>query len=228
MKTKKVILNRKKSSEKKEQYWSMFSTWLLRIACSDYISLRLLYFLEPYTTNPTILPKILEVAEKSFKFYLTVNKQSSTPVTDARKWGHNIEKLRFESSQFNDDFNDPDIISFTKNLNDNKGEFYQYFRYGTHETTEGYNANLFHLINVIDKIFFKSILSIPERHKQFFNFLTPMKTLVTKSRFDQTQNFDLLMSALSVHNEYLADYISYCHKIDEEHEKLMTLFNESK
>lgn len=220
MKFIKMLLERKKTPQKVEQDWFYFSSSLLFGLCSDYISLRLLYYLEPLTTAWTILPKLVEVAEKSLKLYLIVNKKSKTALKELRsEYGHNIEKLRAESSAFNVAFDDEEIKQFTKDLSDRSGTLYQYLRYGSQETTEGITANFENLIPVIDKIFFRSILLLPEGDRRLLNFNCLLKHLVTESTFDQSRNRSLLLSALKSKNQYIDEYIEYCIQLDEKHKK---------
>ena len=99
------------------------------------------------------MPKMVEVAEKSLKLFVTVNKKSDKALSEAGKYGHNVEELRKVSCAFNLVFNDEDIKHFTKDLCEAGGELYQYLRYGSQKTTEGMTSNLEILIPVIDKIF---------------------------------------------------------------------------
>lgn len=220
-----MLIERKKTPQKVEKDWFYFSSSLLFGLCSDYISLRLLYHLEPLTTAWTILPKIVEVAEKSLKLYVTVNKKSNTALSDSRsEYGHNIEKLRAESASFNAVFDDPDIKKFTKDLCDKGGTLYQYLRYGSQETTEGITANIENLIPVIDKIFFKSIILLPEGERRLLNFTCILKSLVTESKFDQSKNRPLLLESLKSNNQYITEYIEFCIHLDEEHKKQLDSF----
>ena len=219
-------LERKQKSQKKEADWFYFSAPLMNVVCSDYISLRLLYFLEPLTTSFTILPKMVEVAEKSLKLYVLVNNKSKTALTDSRSYyGHNIEKLRLESASFNSIFDDNDIKQFTRYLSDRGGSLYQFLRYGSQETTDGMSANLEKLIPIIDKIFFKSLILLPEPERKLLNFVCILKSLLTQSNFDQSQYKELLIKSLTVNNEFINEYLELCKKLDEDHKALRESFN---
>jgi hypothetical protein len=220
------MLRRKKESQKIERDWFEFSSQLFSHLCSDYIALRLLYYLEPLTTGQSILVKMIEVAEKSLKLYLTVHNKSNTALSDSIiNYGHNIEKMRIESTKYDKVFDDDDVKRFSKDLQDKRGEFYQYLRYGSQQTTQGMSANLDQIMPVIDKIFFKSILLLPESERRLFNFVSLLKNLVTKSRFDQSQNPKLLLSAIQKNNPYLNEHIEYCHFLDGEHARSLEKIN---
>jgi hypothetical protein len=57
------------------------------------------------------------------------------------------------------------------------------------------------------------------------NFTSLLKNLLTHSRFDQSQNPNLLLSALQKDNLYVNEYVEYCHFLDKEHEKLLEQIN---
>jgi hypothetical protein len=209
------MLTRKKEAQKTEKDWFEFSSQLFFHLCSDYIALRLLYYLEPLTLSFPILVKMIEVAEKSLKFYLTVHNKSNTALSVSRQsYGHNIDNMRVESTKYNSIFDEDDIKKFSKDLDDKDGKLYQYLRYGSQETTQGMSANLHQTMQVIDKIFFKSILLLPESEKRLFNFMSLLKKLLMQSNFDQSQNPKLLLSALKKDNLYINEYIEYCSFLD--------------
>ena len=186
--------------------------------CSDYVSMRLLYYLERLTTAPTLLIKMIEVAEKSLKLFISVNNKSQNALSYSKTlYGHSIEKLRIESSKYAGVFNAPDICKFTSELNDKGGILYQYLRYGSQETTGGMSANLDHLLPIIDKIFFSSLLLLPAAEKKLLNFTCLLKNLLTNSQFDQTFNKELIKTAILFNNAYADKYVAYCLQIDEEH-----------
>jgi len=106
-----------------------------------------------------------------------------------------------------------------------KRKLYQYLRYGSQETTQGMSANLHQIMPVIDKIFFKAILLLPESEKRLFNFMSLLKNLLTKSNFDQSQNPPLLLSALQKDNYYIKEYAEYCNFLDKEHAELLEKIN---
>jgi hypothetical protein len=164
---------------------------------------------------------MVEVAEKALKVYFTVNKKSNSALPESRRdYGHNIEKLRSESSSFNAAFDDEDIKHFTRDLSGRGGALYQYLRYGAEETTDGITANIKNLMPVIDKIFFKSLLLLPERDRHLLNFTCTLKSLVTGSKFDQSQNRELLLTAVKSDNQYIDEYIEYCVHLDKHHKNI--------
>lgn len=219
------VLERKSAPAKTDKDWFMFSSGLIMSLCSDYIAMRLLYHIECLTTAPTILIKMIEVAEKSMKLFVAVNSKTKTALNDSKSiYGHSIEKLRKESVQYSTVFNDADICEFTSDLNDKSGTLYQYLRYGSQETTDGMSANLDHLLPIIDKIFFTSLLLLPEGDKRVLNFTSLIKNLLTSSRFDQTFNKELLKEAILRNNKYAEEYLSYCIALDIEHQKLVESF----
>ena len=212
------MLDRKVEPQKQPHDWFWFSSALFPRLCSDYISLRLLYHLEPLTTAHTILVKMVEVSEKSFKLFIAVNRKSKDALTDSKSnYGHNIEKLRKECAQYNIEFESEDIKTFTKSLNDRGGALYQALRYGSQEMTQGFYADLQKILPVIDKIFFRTIFLLPENERRLLNFVSPLKNLLMGSQFDQSQNPELLIRVLKENNNYLDEYIEYCELLDKEH-----------
>ncbi len=226
-KSKKIILSRKQLPLKKEIDYFDFAVRLFPILCSDYISMRILYFLEPITTSLVILPKIVEIAEKSLKIFLLVHKKTDTAFFDSvTQYGHKIEKLRLESVPFNPVFDDDDIKTFTASLCDDK--LYQLLRYGSERTSSGMEANLPELMPIVDKIFFKSILLLPDGDRRLLNFVSLIKILLTRSPFDQTLNKDLVIKAISHNNNYIEEYLEYCRSIDKENKELLEAFHSAK
>ena len=212
------MLDRIVEPQKQPRDWFGFSSALFPILCSDYISLRLLYHLEPLTTAHTILVKMVEVSEKSFKLFVAVNSKSKDALTDAKNnYGHNIEKLRRECAQYNIEFESEDIKTFTKSLNDRGGALYQFLRYGSQEMTQGFDGYLQKILPVVDKIFFKTIFLLPENERRLLNFVSPLKNLLMGSQFDQSQNPELLIRILKENNDYLDEYIEYCKLLDKKH-----------
>ena len=223
------ILERRSTSSKSEKDWLFFSIGLMMSLCSDYISLRFLYYTERITTSRTILPKLIEVAEKSLKLFVSVNNKTQTAISDFKtKYGHNIEKLRRESASFNTVFNDADICEFTCELQDQGGMLYQYFRYGSQETTSGMYANINKLIPIVDKIFFSCLLLLPENEKRRFNSTSLLKKLLTDSQFDQSFNRDLLKAAIYFENAHVSAYFDYCKQLDEHYGELVENLTEAK
>ncbi len=221
------MLTRKKASQRIEKDWFEFSARLFVHLHSDYIALRLLYYLEPLTTGLSILVKMVDVAEKSLKLYLTVHSKSTMALSDAtQNYGHDIEKMRIECAKRDKVFDDDDIKRFSKDLHDKHGEFYQFLRYGSQKTTQGMSANLSQIMPVIDKIFFKSILLLPENERLLLNSTSLLKNLLTHSSFDQSQNRNLLLSVLQKDNLYIQEYIEYCNLLDKERLKQLEKIND--
>jgi hypothetical protein len=172
---------------------------------------------------------MVEVAEKSLKLFITINNKSTTALSDSMTlYGHNIEKLRIESASFNNTFDDADIKEVTKELCDRGGEFYQFLRYGSQKTTEGFSANLDHLMPVLDKIFFTSIMTLPNDERRLLNFTCILKSLLTASNFDQSRNSELLKNAISHNNIYIFEYINYCNQLDVEYLEQVAKFQKLK
>lgn len=212
------MLDRTVESEKQQRDWFWFSSALFPSLCSDYIALRMLYYLEPLTTAQTILVKMVEVSEKSFKLFVAVSSRSKDALTDSKNnYGHNIEKLRKECARYNTEFESEDIKTFTKSLNDKGGALYQFLRYGSQEMTQGFSADLQKTLPVVDKIFFKTIFLLPEDERRLLNFVSPLKNLLMGSQFDQSQNPELLIRVLNENNNYLDEYIEYCKLLDKKH-----------
>lgn len=211
---------KQKRSSPEQQDWFRFSSGLMHGLCSDYIALRLLLYVEPWTTAQTILVKMIEVAEKSLKLYIAVNDQSTNASDRAKKSSHNIEQLRQLSATHDESFNDVGIRDFTRDLSDKSGELFQFLRYGSHDTTFGFSTDFSKLAPVVDKIFLYSLLKLPEPHRKMLVFCSALKQLITGSRFDQSRNRQLLLKALQNGNPCFDDFISYCHHLDVEHEKL--------
>ena len=220
------MLTRKPTSERQEFDWFYFSSGLMHSLCSDYIAVRLLYALEPITTCLTILPKMLDVAEKAMKLYLMVKTQTETALSDSRiDYGHNLEKLRAACAVFNEAFDHDEIKSFTQDLNDRDGKLYQHLRYGSQETTSGSQANTAEILTVIDRIFSNSLLLLPEDHRKLLLFSSALKALITRSRFDQSKDPTLLISALAYENEYFEDFKTLFEQMDKSHEELISHFD---
>jgi len=94
------MLTRQQTAQPVEKNWFMFSAGLMHVLCSDYIALRMLGQLEPWTTAMTGASKMLDVVEKSLKLDVSVQRQSEAALTEAIRYGHNIERLRSECARF--------------------------------------------------------------------------------------------------------------------------------
>jgi hypothetical protein len=212
------MLKRKIAPQPKELDWFTFSAGLIPGLCSDYIAVRLLYRLEPLTTAFTIVGKMLDVVEKSLKLYIAAQTRTTAALSDvAGRYGHNVEKLRVACAAYESAFDDDDVRAFTKDLNDADGKLYQKLRYGAQKTTDGFETNLAALMPVVDKIFCKSILTLPADCQKVLVFSSPLKQLLMGSRFDQTQNRAWVLEALRSGNAYFHELAALCHRLDEEH-----------
>lgn len=216
------MLTRNPLPQPQDQEWFTFSAGLMIRVCSDYISVRLLHQLEPLTCAPSIVVMMLDVVEKLLKLHLAVHTQTPTALSDmSTKYGHNIEALRAACAAYTPAFNDPDVCAFTKDLNDRDGKLYQKLRYGAQRTTEGFSTNLSTLRPVVDKIFAESILGLPESTRRMFMYTSPLKQLLLRTRFDQSQHPAELFNALRLDNAYFDQLLAYCQQIEAEQEALM-------
>jgi hypothetical protein len=215
------MLVRKGASRRQEADWFQFSAGLMHSLCSDYIALRVLYSVEPLTTAMTICTKMLDVVEKALKLHLAVQTQTSTALTDARsEYGHNLEKLRAACAKYHSTFDELDVCAFTRDLNDKDGKLYQYLRYCSQETTSGLEANLAVLLPVVDKVFAKCLLLLPEGPRRVLVFSCTVKNLISRSQFDQSQYPAQLIEILQHNNAFFAELTTLFRTLDEEHEAL--------
>jgi hypothetical protein len=119
------MLTRTPSPQHQEKDWFTFSAGLMIHVSSDYMTMRLLHYLEPLTGAPTICATMLDIAEKSLKLHLAVQTQSTTALADiGTTYGHNIEALREACAAFTPVFAEDDVRAFTKDLNDRDGKLY--------------------------------------------------------------------------------------------------------
>lgn len=210
------MLRRIKKLQQAEKDWYCFSKSLSYTLFFDYISCRLLYYLEPITTSWTILELSIGIAEKSLKMFVTLQKESIHPLFESKDvFGHNIEKLRKECSEYNPIFNEEDIKGFTADLNDKSGELHQFIKYGSQKSTDGFYTNINLIIPIIDKIFFKSILLLPENKRSLIVFTSLLHNLLTQSTFDQSKHPILLIKAIKYQNSYINEFIKYCISLDD-------------
>lgn len=217
-----AMLTRKQSAQKNEKDWFYFSSPLAITLVSDYIALRLLYRLEPLTTAITVLGKALDVAEKSLKLFVMVSTKSPTALSSVRAdYGHNIEKLRAVAAKYDTVFDEAPIRAFSRDLNDKSGKLYQHVRYGSEETTDGFEVNLAALMPVVDRIFVQSVLKLPEADRKLLFFVSPLKHLVRGSHFDQTQNRAVVLDSLRYQNAEFSAFETLCEQLDTEHEALV-------
>ena len=216
------MLKRKQTPQRQDKDWFMFSASLMLHVCSDYIAVRTLYQLEPLTTAPTLLVLMLDVVEKSLKLHLAVQTKTQNALSEmSSTYGHNVESLRAACAKFSAVFDDPDVCAFTKDLNDRDGKLYQQLRYGSQQTTDGFSTALGDLLPVVDKVFVRSILLLPEDSRKLLFFVSPLKSLLVRSKFDQTRNPGLIVDLLRVGNDHYEDLLRYCEQIEREHTELV-------
>ncbi len=214
-----MIVLTKKNKNKKDTDSFMFASSCTQRVHADYIEYRLIYAIEPLTLSFQILCKSIEIVEKSLKIFISIHKEKETSSWLQNDFGHNIEKLRKEAAEINPIFNDQEIKNFTLSLYEKTGHLYQYIRYGSHSCVDGMAANLKNILPVVDKVFFKSFLLLPEGPRGVLNFCSPIKFIVTNSNFDQSINKKLILECLKKDNNYIKEYINYCKKIQREHEE---------
>jgi len=211
----------KKIRSHKDEDWFLFASFLSFSLYSDYIAFRFLVFLEPYTLIFTTMQLIPNIMEKSFKLLISFKEKPDNPSKFFKSFGHNIDILRKKCSEYNLVFLNTDIEDLTKNFNDKSGKFQQYLKYGSEESIEGFSAQIEKIIQVIDKIVFESIYSLPKNEKMLLVFSSLIKNLITKSRFDQSKNQELLIKAIKDKNIYFDDFLRYCHNLDDEHNNFL-------
>lgn len=223
------MLKRKPTAQRQEINWFAFSARLMLHVCSDYIAMRTLYQLEPLTTAPTLCVLMLDVVEKSLKLHLSVQTKTMTALKDMRTdYGHNVESLRAACARYHSVFDESDVRAFTKDLNDKDGKLYQHLRYGTQETTDGFSTTLGVLLPVVDKVFVQSILLLPENDRKLLFFVSPLKSLLVRSQFDQSRDPELLINLLRLGNVQFAPLQHYCEQIEREHDELVANLSKAK
>ena len=219
------MLSRKPASQKGEKDWFEFSSALAFALVSDYIALRILYFLEPLTTAFPILCKAIEIAEKSLKLFITVSSKSTNALTSARsEFGHNIEKLRAQAARFDEVFDEAALKAFSHELNDRDGKLYQHVRYGSQETTEGLSADLAQIMLAVDRLLLQAIMKLDPADRKLLFFVSPLKNVLLGSRFDHTQNKELVLTALRFRNTEIAEFEVACHQMEREQAALLDEF----
>ncbi len=208
------MISRQGTSQREDQGWFQFASSLMHVVCSDYIALRMLGQLEPLTTAMAVAPKMLDVVEKALKLHLAVQRQSPTALTDAMDFGHDVEKLRAECAAYHSVFDDDDVRAFTHHLNDRAGTLYQYMRYGSQITTKGHSIE-YGALPVVDKVFVKSVVLLPESFRRFF-YCSPLNALITRSPTDQTRHPDQVLRLLADGNAYFDELVELCRQLNEE------------
>ena len=216
------MLKRKPSAQRQDKNWFMFSSGLMLRVCADYISMRTLHQCEPLTCAPTICVLMLDVVEKSLKLHLAVQTKTDSALSDMQSLhGHNIESLRRACAEFQPLFNDSDVCSFTKDLNDRDGKLYQQLRYGSQQTTIGFSTRLSVLLPVVDKVFIQSLLLLPKDDRRLLVDASPLKSLLVGSNFDQSRHPTQLIELLRRDNAHFSQLLEYCQDLEREHAALV-------
>lgn len=199
-----------------DEHWFGFASALNLYCASDYIALRLMCVFEPFATTPTIYVKMIEVIEKALKVFISVRSESPTAISDARfKYGHNLKKLRESAGQYEAVFNDQDICDLTQYFNDNGGRYFQHLRYGSGMTiTEPRTVDLKKALDVVDKIYFKSLILIPDHYRRMFLETNFVKHVFFESFVQKNMNLPPLKTALLKDNQYINEFIKCCEEME--------------
>ncbi len=201
----------------------MFASFLYRKLQADYISVKVIFFLEPTYLPETILPRQIEVIEKIFKFYIAMKTPAVNDVDDLIKFGHNLKKLREKCCIFDPIFADPDLTSLTASIDDAGGKFLQFLKYGSQKEIEGFSANIGSIMLLIDKFFFFVVQKFDSDSGlawcKIFTSNSWLKYILTESTI-RWKNKALLQQAVSQNNPYIGAYKDYCDDIDMENEIL--------
>lgn len=215
-----MVLQKKNTSEKKDQNWFMFAMGLSHHLFSDYVSLKLMFQMETLAFAQTNLVGMVEVVEKSFKLFLAMHEKLDNSLSHySSEYGHNIEKLRNKAAEFNSVFDEDDIKQFTKPFEDKRGALYQHLRYGSEKTIEGFKTNLGVLMPIVEKIFFSCVLRLGEQDKKMLNTSSLLRFLIVNNDFHQSNNRDILVQAVMANNPYFKEYEEYSWDIENEQKK---------
>ena len=215
-----MVLQKKNTSEKKDQNWFMFAMGLSHHLFSDYVSLKLMFQMETLAFAQTNLVGMVEVVEKSFKLFLAMHEKLDNSLSHySSEYGHNLEKLRNKAAEFNSVFDEVDIKQFTKPFEDKRGALYQHLRYGSEKTIEGFKTNLGVLMPIVEKIFFSCVLRLGEQDKKMLNTSSLLRFLIVNNDFHQSNNRDILVKAVMANNPYFKEYKEYSWDIENEQKK---------
>lgn len=216
-----VTGNHQKTST--EENWFGFAAGLRSQCDSDYIALRLLASTEPNATAPTMYKMMIEVVEKSLKFFITVKRKSDTAFTEAKKeFGYNIQGLLQEATKYEAVFDEPDVRKISAQFGDKGGSYLHHLRYGSGKTSSTpHTVNLGEELAVVDKLFFKSILLLPSSECQLFLGGSLLRTLLSDSFVDQYPNRAFTLSALKKDNSHFDTFVERCNQYDEQLKNLL-------
>ena len=195
----------------------------------EYIALKLCHHMEIYALAQSNLVGMVEVVEKSFKLYLSINEKVDNALSHySSNYGHNLDKLRIQSSLFCETFQDDDIVSLTKPFNDKGGALYQHLRYGSQHSIDGLSTNLGNLMSIVDKVFYTCILQLNEPDKKMVNHSSILKMLIVNSPLSQSNNRGILLKAVQINNPYYSEYEQYCWKLENQDKKIIEQIKERK
>lgn len=216
-----------KTPQSSEEHWFGFAA-SLRLHCdADYIALRLLAYTEPNAVAPTMYRMMVEVIEKSLKFFLTVRRQSNSAFSEAKDFGYNIQKLLDEAGKYEPLFKDQDVQKSGKWFTDKQGKFLHHLRYGSGDTQSTPRpVNLGEELRAVDKIFINSILLLPKMDCDLFLGGSLLRTLVSNTFPNQYPNRELTLSALQRDNTYFSTFCVRCATYEEEAQKHIQAFKE--
>ena len=224
-----MVITKKNTSHRKDVHWFGFSMGLSQHLFPDYIALKLCHHMEIYTLAQSNIVGMVEVVEKSLKMYLSINEKVDNALSHySSNYGHNLEKLRIQSSLFSVTFQDDDIASLTKPFDDKGGALYQHLRYGSQHSIEGLRTNLGKLMSIVDKVFYTCILRLDEPDKKMVNHSSILKMLIVNSHLAQSNNRDILLEAVQINNPYYSEYEQYCWEIENEDRRIIEQFQEKK
>lgn len=202
-----MALKRKQAPNKLEPDWFSFSVQLNIHLGMDYMSMKLMLDREPLLTGVSILVKTIEVAEKALKLFAVLHSKTPTPLSDSRKdFGHNVEKVRSECANYNSLFDGDEIKEYCKFLNDKGGALYQKLRYGSQDNTIGFQADITECVKAAEKIYFITMMNIPDSHLEIFCTGSPLFSTVWDTKFDLSKNREEMVDAIKLDNEYFDKY----------------------
>jgi hypothetical protein len=202
-----MTLRKKQKPQAHEPNYFMFAMPLSLNLGMDYIAMKLMFYDEPYLTATPIIVKCIEISEKAMKLFQILHEQSETPLSDARtKYSHNIEKLREYCSTKCEEFNDEKIKKLCQNLNDKPGQMFQFLRYGSHPTIDGFATNIKECVLVAEKIYLLSLMNLPANYLEMFNFSSVIFHVLFDTKFNSSKSRDHVLDAIKYNNELFDDY----------------------
>lgn len=131
-----------------------------------------------------------------------------------------MEKLRSKASEFEAIFNDEDIKQYCQPFEGKRGPLFQYLRYGSQSSIEGFKTKLGVLMPIVEKVFFISVLRIPEPDKKMINASSLLRFLITDNHFHQSNNRNILVQAVQQNNPYFTEYAEYSWELENEQKQI--------